>query len=167
MQDWVRWRTKINDYLILTSMFSSLNEFLNHQQNPETPKSAEEEDGEEKPLNFDVMKNFKIEPSLARFIYYYGLTRDSPELKPDTYMFYGIPRARLSESSDARAPTGEAKPLDQGQLRTGMSVREKVRVFESRSNSAWSGRKPESTKERTKNDACESLEQISEFWYFS
>ena len=134
MHDWSLWRSKINDYLIMTSMFSSLNDYLSYQTNPDqllnkTPKLT----GTASAINMDFISstNFKIEPSLARFIYYYGFTKDMPSLEPDSYMFYGIPRARL--------PTDEHKSEaedSKGQIVTGINVREKVKEFESKGLSA-------------------------------
>ncbi len=163
LQDWSKWRTKINDYLILTSMFSSLNEFLSHQKNSDFKNLGEKEE-EETPLNFDLMKNFKVEPSLARFIYYYGLTFDSPELTPDSYMFYGIPRARLPGSGRGQlAISKDKKPAEKALTRPGISVKEKVRVFEGKSNNAMSSKKTEAAKERKKNVTSDSLEHTGKF----
>ena len=92
MHDWALWRSKINDYLILNSMFETLNEFLNKQKNPSAAKFSQDEDNHLERLN-----SFKIEPCLARFIYYHGcknVTR--PRLDPDSFMFYGLPRVQLS-----------------------------------------------------------------------
>lgn len=144
MHDWSLWRSKINDYLVLTSMFSSLNDFLNSQKNTETSKPTDDQQQQqlqshkpshnrsvdaEKPSSsssLDLINNFKIEPSLARFIYYYGFARDAPKMEPDSFMFYGIPRARLLGDNN-KIETKTTKPIV-----TGISVKEKVKEFETK-----------------------------------
>ena len=137
MHDWGLWRSKINNYLSLTSVFTSINDFLAEKKSPESLKFGKT------PLSFDMMNNFKIEPCLARFIYYYGWSRDSPSLDPDSYMFYGIPRARLISSpnnsiknvNQVRNPL-ESETTEKYNVITGINVKKKVKEFEHKSQTS-------------------------------
>lgn len=137
MHDWGLWRSKINSYLSLTSVFTSINDFLAEKNSPESLKF------DKTPNSFDLMNNFKIEPCLARFIYYYGWSRDSPCLNPDSYMFYGIPRARLIANTnnsiknvDSAPNPLESETTEKYNVITGINVKKKVKEFENKTQTS-------------------------------
>jgi hypothetical protein len=115
LHDWAIWRTKINENLIKTSLFNTpfilnqnnksfvwqniTNDFIDKENN----ETIQERSTSLSNKNFSESNlNFQIEPSVARFIYYYGFTKQKPLIDPESYMFYGIPRVRLDLFSKKR-----------------------------------------------------------------
>ena len=109
LHDWAIWRTKINENLILTSLFNT--PFILNQNNKSFVSQNQSNDITNKDNNDAIQArlvslsnenfsdlnnfNFQIDPSVARFIYYYGFTKQKPLIDPESYMFYGIPRIKL------------------------------------------------------------------------
>lgn len=129
--NWSIWRTKINDFLI-TSILGQM-DTIKSQKNP-----------------------FRLDTKLAKFIYYYGYSNDRPSLDPDSYMFRGIPRAKLrsqnittsidknlesrsyneifinSNVSMKDVIDKNEKSTKAQRVVTGINVKEKVKVFENK-----------------------------------
>jgi hypothetical protein len=113
LHDWAFWRTKLNENLIVTSLFNT--PFILNQQNTSFILSKDELNDENKQLNRETL--FKIDPQIARFIYYLEYKRSNeneidynndenfismknhepPLLDPESYMFYGLPRIQLNK----------------------------------------------------------------------
>jgi hypothetical protein len=113
LHDWAFWRTKLNESLIVTSLFNT--PFILNQQNTNFILSKDELNDENKQLNRETL--FKIDPQIARFIYYLEYKRskeneidynndenfismknhEPPLLDPESYMFYGLPRIQLNK----------------------------------------------------------------------
>ena len=88
LHDWAIWRTKINENLILTSLFNT--PFILNQNNKSFVSQNQSNDITNKDNNDAIQArlvslsnenfsdlnnfNFQIDPSVARFIYYYGFT---------------------------------------------------------------------------------------------
>jgi hypothetical protein len=109
LHDWAIWRTKINENLIITSLFNTpfiLNQnnksFVSQNLSNDTIDKENSETIQSRLIilpneNFsDHNFNFQIDPTVARFIYYYGFTKQKPLIDPESYMFYGIPRVKLN-----------------------------------------------------------------------
>lgn len=90
LHNWSVWRTKMNEILILNIIDS-----IKQQKNDD---EEDDESGEKvKTLKYNK-DHFRMDPKIARFIYYYGLKKDShPILDPDSYMFRGLPRVQLKK----------------------------------------------------------------------
>jgi hypothetical protein len=102
LHDWALWRVKINENLISTSLFKTpfiLNEnkkYFIKQDLSDSKENIVNLKSRSNPLsntdNFIYTTYFQIQPRLARFVYYYGFTRQNPIIDPESFMFYGIPR---------------------------------------------------------------------------
>ena len=99
LHDWALWRTKLNENLILTSLFNTPFTLNQNNTNFILDKEANKNmDSDNLDDNKKLVDQFKIEPQIARFIYYLGFTRDRPFLDPESFMFYGLPRARVNKN---------------------------------------------------------------------
>ena len=119
IHDWALWRTKLNENLIITSLFNTpllLNKLnTNFILDKNDFKICQEISDPEK---HDSNLLFKIEPKIARFIYclefkkttiqqknetdnkfQYNLNQNTPLLDPESYMFYGLPRINIQNKS--------------------------------------------------------------------
>jgi hypothetical protein len=119
LHDWAIWRTKINENLILTSMFNTPLILNKNNKNFVTNGGKNEPDltqkhhsshnnlaiGSNAPDDYSnkMLNKFQIEPRIARFIYYLGFMREKPSIDPESFMFYGLPRVHLGKPSSINA----------------------------------------------------------------
>ena len=106
-------------------MFETLHEFLNKQKNAHDENS-----------HLERLNSFKIEPCLARFIYYHGCKNETrPRLDPDSFMFYGLPRVQLSSGIVKQQTKSNTTHTDKTSEKktshkVGQSVKERITAFE-------------------------------------
>ena len=131
LHEWALWRAKLNETLIITALFNT--PLLLNQENTNFILNKEElANAMENSVSNYENSLFKIDPKIARFIYYLEHKRShrpenegindnqlikyqgiAPLLDPESYMFYGLPRIQINNSDNSCLEMRSPTPLNQ------------------------------------------------------
>ena len=129
LHDWALWRTKLNENLIISSLFHTPLLLSKNKTNFILDKEDIQNYNIEQKKNGHQIQDptifFKIDPKIARFIYCFEYGRssiqqnfenedssrtrrehDPPLLDPESYMFYGLPRIKIKNNYSESSRTG-------------------------------------------------------------